>query len=78
MCLLNVLIKKMKNQYQSIWFFVYTTEEEIEDGRCYDGEEEESVEWRSREVVQETKDAYRKRQATAEKVRIKFCALHSL
>lgn len=49
----------MKNQYQSIWFFVYTTEEEIEDGRCYDGEEEESVEWRSREVVQETKDAYR-------------------
>lgn len=78
MCLLNVLIKQMKNQYQSIWFFVYTTEEEIEDGRCYDGEEEESVEWRIREVVQETKDAYRKRQATAEKVRIKFCALHSL
>lgn len=78
MCLLNVLIKQMKNQYQSIWFFVYTTEEEIKDGRCYDGEEEESVEWRSTEVVQETKDAYRKRQATAEKVRIKFCALHSL
>lgn len=68
----------MKNQYQSIWFFVYTTEEEIKDGRCYDGEEEESVEWRNREVVQETKDAYRKRQATAEKVRIKFCALNSL
>lgn len=78
MCLLNVLIKQMKNQYQSIWFFVYTTEEEIKDWRCYDGEEEEAVEWRSREVVQETKDAYRKRQATAEKVRIKFCALHSL
>lgn len=56
MCLLNV-IKQMKNQYPSIWFFVFTTEEEIKDGRCYHGEEEETVEWGSREVVQETKDA---------------------